>query len=468
MPSRTSFVYSDRQGVRFSCNLECGPCQGRKLNGQNCTRRVCVGLPYCFQHAVTMLNVQNKWHGPNKILTAVAHKDRRGRIVFKPKDVICDYIGEVIPRKEAVRRYGSSDIPYSNPSNSDSMVVDPACKRGIGSLIGYSNELGLSPNIEFKVSNRINYGGRALITLKAKKNIKDGEALVIEGGDPDEFKGTTKVQKVQPNYHREGEQSSSSDDEGSESSEPVNEEPLIPAHQESEEDEYTRIEKDLARTIQEREQDKERRESLDKWFEEWMKQREVEIEQEKTPPLPEGYLDEPEEEEITDYSKIPKADYNEIRKIYMRLTAQQKWDRMATLGHGVELAESTIPDAGNGVFATRPFLNGEWITEYSGKLISKQEAAELEKEWKSSHIYNARGSIYDALQIELKEGVGLGGFANAVGGPSNVPKSRRNCILAVREGQPNRKGYLRATKDIKVGDELITDYGNGYWKVKPQ
>ena len=49
---------------------------------------------------------------------------------------------------------------------------------------------------------------------------------------------------------------------------------------------------------------------------------------------------------------------------YKRLSTMQKVNKAATMGNGVELKDSTYKEFGKGVFATRDFEKGEWVTVY--------------------------------------------------------------------------------------------------------
>lgn len=54
-----------------------------------------------------------------------------------------------------------------------------------------------------------------------------------------------------------------------------------------------------------------------------------------------------------------------------------KFLKVSTVGFGVEVAPSSIPEAGMGLFASREFRRGELVTEYVGRIVSRSEAQEL-------------------------------------------------------------------------------------------
>lgn len=58
----------------------------------------------------------------------------------------------------------------------------------------------------------------------------------------------------------------------------------------------------------------------------------------------------------------------------------------ATIGDGVEVRASSIEQAGNGLFASRAFARGDFITEYDGREISHTEAQLLRAQGAHTHV----------------------------------------------------------------------------------
>jgi hypothetical protein len=164
--------------------------------------------------------------------------------------------------------------------------------------------------------------------------------------------------------------------------------------------------------------------------------------------------------DATSYSEIPEPPSS-----YRKLSSAQKLQRAGKLGAGLELRDSTYPEFGKGVFATRDFQPGEWVTVYDGKKLSKAEADQLAKQRKSTHIINKRDGTYiDAAQLEVRPGVGLGGFINAAHG--KVPYSKKNVDWAYvyPRGRSENVLVAKALKRIKKGQELFITYGKSYWR----
>lgn len=61
-------------------------------------------------------------------------------------------------------------------------------------------------------------------------------------------------------------------------------------------------------------------------------------------------------------------------------------NKMSTIGNGVIVKTSNIPNAGLGLFATRDFEKNEPITFMDGKIIDRNQALKLRQEKKATHI----------------------------------------------------------------------------------
>lgn len=111
---------------------------------------------------------------------------------------------------------------------------------------------------------------------------------------------------------------------------------------------------------------------------------------------------------------------------------------------GFEVKPSPIE--GLGVFATRDFTSGELLLHYGGKKVKRNT---LETDLKKSiYVFDVGdGFVRDPLQGEHTVAILVNHKCSGVAGDSN-------CI-SVLDGDSI---YFRATRDIKVGDELGYDY----------
>lgn len=122
----------------------------------------------------------------------------------------------------------------------------------------------------------------------------------------------------------------------------------------------------------------------------------------------------------------------------------------------LEIRESTIPGAGNGVFATKKLKKGTKLGFYSGKMLTKEEHKKMSAEqaayvvtlhWKRK-VNGKReyiiidGNVSGNKLKMLNDGVHSGGVAN----------------VYMDDG-----GFMSTTQDVEAGEELLWDYGPNYW-----
>ena len=144
-------------------------------------------------------------------------------------------------------------------------------------------------------------------------------------------------------------------------------------------------------------------------------------------------------------------------------------DSVATIGNGIAIRKSMIPQAGRGAFVTRPFKYGEYVTEYDGEVISISEARQRRIDGYATHIRSISPlhTAIDGMRVPVQTGRGAASFIND---PRGI--FRYNCKFVVTHTvMPglNRTGltimervFARAICDISSGDELYVGYGTGY------
>ena len=137
---------------------------------------------------------------------------------------------------------------------------------------------------------------------------------------------------------------------------------------------------------------------------------------------------------------------------------------IATVGNGVLVRPSTIPDAGNGLFADRDFAKNELITEYEGVEEAEADAKRKQPRDITHHITRKDSRSIHGLK-DPTQAVGRGGASFA-----NDPREASRCNARyfwrpdpATSGTTN-KVFLKATKDIRKGDEIFVSYGKGYWR----
>ena len=123
---------------------------------------------------------------------------------------------------------------------------------------------------------------------------------------------------------------------------------------------------------------------------------------------------------------------------------------------GLRIKKSTIPQAGRGLFSTRPFEKDETVAHYTGDIAVGRRVMKG----------NFGGSDYlfavnDSVGIDAaRTNTAPGRMINASDKPGNrIPPNVRWVA-----DQRNRRVRLVATKRIPAGTEIFVPYGSGYWK----
>jgi uncharacterized protein len=127
---------------------------------------------------------------------------------------------------------------------------------------------------------------------------------------------------------------------------------------------------------------------------------------------------------------------------------------MALLEKKVKVKRSQLPGSGKGLFATIAISRGTRIVEYKGKITTWKEVEH--DEGKNGYIYYVkRNHVIDAGNTKTA----LARYANDARGISRV-KGISNNAEYIEEGL---KVYIKATKNIPAGAEILVDYGKEYW-----
>lgn len=113
---------------------------------------------------------------------------------------------------------------------------------------------------------------------------------------------------------------------------------------------------------------------------------------------------------------------------------------------------------GRGVTAARVFRRGEFVTEYTGEILSATEAKRREEEYATD---NRTGSYMFYFKHEEKRYC-IDGTPESTGPGRLINHSRRDANLqpklTIIRGRPHIVFF--AKKEIRIGDELLYDYGD--------
>jgi hypothetical protein len=144
------------------------------------------------------------------------------------------------------------------------------------------------------------------------------------------------------------------------------------------------------------------------------------------------------------------------------------WQHTALL-QGVRIGPSTVPLPGNrtmnGLYATRDFKRNEAIAEYTGEIINK---AENDRRYPgvSAAAYVIRATA-DRYIDALKTNSGIARYANDCEDVNKIHTEKLMCNAdfagTFHLSGITKKIVLRAVHAIVAGDEILVDYGDGYW-----
>ena len=177
----------------FSGVLRQERCTANKRDGTRCSRIVTIGLPYCFQHRnVQKLKIKDSnIPQANKGLFAFDATKAPGDIVFKRNDRIATYDGEEMSTLSIENRYGDFTAPYGlqHHANREISSTDAALRRGIASLVNHTIISRTNARLSFNTDKGI---------LKASKNIRNGQEILVNYGADYRFQDSVHTTKYFP------------------------------------------------------------------------------------------------------------------------------------------------------------------------------------------------------------------------------------------------------------------------------
>ncbi|KAF7885523.1 uncharacterized protein EAF02_004032 [Botrytis sinoallii] len=121
------------------------------------------------------------------------------------------------------------------------------------------------------------------------------------------------------------------------------------------------------------------------------------------------------------------------------------------------LGKSPIEGAGFGLFTAEPVKKGDFLSEYTGELISDNEAERRGVEYNAkfmSFLFNLNKEwTIDAMRMGNKTR-----FINHAGSEADG----MNCAARILLVNGEHRIAFRATRDILIGEELLFDYGRNF------
>jgi hypothetical protein len=120
---------------------------------------------------------------------------------------------------------------------------------------------------------------------------------------------------------------------------------------------------------------------------------------------------------------------------------------------GLEVKPSTIPEAGNGLFAVKNFHKGDKISEYIGRILTKSQIDAL---------YGTSHSDLSPYAVKVSRDLYIDASCfRSIAAFANYSPSKNNAELATN--YLTNQVFLWATKNIPMGSEIFTDYGREYF-----
>ena len=121
---------------------------------------------------------------------------------------------------------------------------------------------------------------------------------------------------------------------------------------------------------------------------------------------------------------------------------------------GLDVDESSIPDAGLGLFSLVARPKGFHLVDYLGEVVSKSQ---IEKRYPKNTLGAYSLKLSSSLFIDSALSRGVGACANAPG-----KGIRPNVCFITHAG--SKSARLEVVRPINAGEEIFVSYGRGYWR----
>ena len=119
------------------------------------------------------------------------------------------------------------------------------------------------------------------------------------------------------------------------------------------------------------------------------------------------------------------------------------------------VGDSTIPHTGKGLFTSTPIEKGELIIEYTGE-ITNWEA--VRHDASNAYIYFVNE---DHIINAKNTPEAIARYANDAHGLTRIRGLNNNSRFVNIDGRV----FIKATKHIDAGSEILVEYGKEYWKT---
>lgn len=134
--------------------------------------------------------------------------------------------------------------------------------------------------------------------------------------------------------------------------------------------------------------------------------------------------------------------------------------------------ESTLPNAGMGLFTTVFIEKGSFVIEYIGEKLTEDEYYNRYPNGTGRYVAEIKNGSNPPSYID-GENIAKSGLARYINSSSNndnqnTKKANNPANLVWKKQQFGKQAgrmYLYTIRDVLEGEELLFDYGNEYWEV---
>ena len=130
------------------------------------------------------------------------------------------------------------------------------------------------------------------------------------------------------------------------------------------------------------------------------------------------------------------------------------------------LSDSTLKNAGRGIFASVDIAAGEIITAYSGYVLNPRHNRGYDNSYAMTHFYKSREctliGFSDILTLQKNRQLGIAQLANDAMIYSITGKNNNSYFI-----EKSSQTVLVAVSPIKAHEEILVSYGYEYWVKSP-
>lgn len=123
---------------------------------------------------------------------------------------------------------------------------------------------------------------------------------------------------------------------------------------------------------------------------------------------------------------------------------------------GLDVRPSRVAGAGDGLFAARPFAQGELLCEYAGRVLSLARVMRMSV-GERDYVMGGFG-----LNAHVDGRHDLNMLARYIN--DNADPAMINAEFVKLRAE--RKALVRALRPVACGEEIFCSYGEGYWRVR--